>query len=115
MKEEIIQYKGLDELDEFEKAELNKFSERYFPKIKRETKNLTSVELHIKIHRKEFKKDEQRKKYSIHLRVIAPTKIFEASADDWDFPTAVHKAYENAILEIKKHFRSDISRRKSYD
>lgn len=107
---EIIQFKGLKELSDEEKDVLNEISAEYYPKIKREMHNITSIELHVKVH----SKGGSKKKYTAHLRVIAPTRIFEAEHHDWDLPRALRRAFDAMIFELLKAFKKDTDYHKTH-
>ncbi len=107
---ETIRYVGLDGLNQEEKAILNKLSTEYFQKIKRLTKNITSIIVHIKLYNNDGKEDK-RKKYSIHVRALAPTRIFESTkAADWDFARTLHKAFNDIEHEIKHKMKIETGR-----
>ena len=109
---EIIQFTGLKDLNDDEKEILNTLSTEYYQKFKRELKNLTSMGVHVKI----YTKGGKTKKYSLHVKVIAPTKIFESEkAADWDFARTLHKAFKDLEKQIVKGLRSDTSYRKEYN
>ncbi|MBU0536659.1 MAG: hypothetical protein KKE20_06855 [Nanoarchaeota archaeon] len=99
---EEIQFKGVSELSKEEKEIVNKLSTEYYAKIKRKLHNDTSLQLHIKAH----SKGGERKKYSAHLRVIAPTKTLESKEDDWDLARTLHKVYKNMETEVNKTFKN---------
>ena len=102
MEEEQIQFIGVNELNEEEQAVVNTLSTEYYDKIKRSLKNLTSMVVHIKL----YKKEGSQKKYSIHVRVIAPTKMIESDkAADWDLARTLHKAFKNIEREIEHIFK----------
>lgn len=108
---EPIQIIGVKELDEFELPLVNKLANEYYQKIQRELQNVTSVVIHIKSYEKEGK----RKKYSIHVRVIAPTRIFESSkAQDWDLARTLHKAFRDIERELQHKLHTDDQRPKRY-
>lgn len=101
---EAIQYIGLDQIGEAERAILDKLSSEYYGKIQRELKNITSITIHIKVH----SKGGERKKYSIHIKAIAPTRIHESDiAADWDFARTLHKSFKNLEREITHALKSD--------
>ncbi len=101
---EAIQYIGLDEINEAERAVLDKLSSEYYDKIQRELKNITSITVHIKVH----SKGGERKKYSVHIKAIAPTRIHESDiASDWDFARTIHKSFKNLEREITHKQKSD--------
>lgn len=97
---EPIQIKGVDILTEKEKRLVNKLLNEYYPKIKRQLKNVTSLNVHIK----EYKKEGKRKKYSVNVKAMTATKIFEANACDWDFARTMHKVLNKIQIEIKGRF-----------
>ena len=97
---EHIQIVGLELLDKIEKEDIKKLAEEYFIKIQRQLKNIESVVIHIK----EYNKEGNRKKFSIHIRAIAPEHIFEADAADWDFKRTIHKVFKKLETELEHHF-----------
>lgn len=102
MKEEIIQFIGLDDLNEEEKTVLKELSEEYYEKIKRSLKNMTSLAVHVKI----YKNEGSRKKYSLHVRAIAPTDIIETDKEaDWDLARTLHKSFKNIERQIEHKFK----------
>ena len=101
---------GIDQLDDIEKATLNKLAKEYHDKIERELKNATSVVVHIKQHTKGGK----RKKSDIRVKVVAPTRIFESQESEWDLAKALHKAFINVIKEIQHTFHTDDQRPGKY-
>ena len=73
-------------------------------KIKTYLHNLTSVAVHIKTQKDEADKgkEKKRKKFSIKVRVLAPTHVFESKhASDWDLARTLHKAFKNIEHEIE--------------
>lgn len=96
-----IQIIGIENLDDFEKAIINKLVNEYYPKIQRSIKNIVSIVLHIMAESKGGK----RKRFTVKLRVIAPTRIFESSAEEWDLVTALHKSFEEILHEIEHRFK----------
>ena len=121
-----IQYIGVDQLTTDERIVLDKLSAEYYDKIERSLKNLTTIIVHIKEYKKEAapeKKEERgfygkklkRKKYDIHIKVVAPTRIFEEKhAADWDFARTLHKAFKNIEREIQHKLHTDNQRNKAY-
>lgn len=102
MKEEIIQFIGVKDLKPEEQEMVKILSAEYYGKIKRSLKNLTSMAIHIKTHHNEGTK----KKFSIHVRVIAPTRMIESDkASDWDLARTLHKAFKNIEREIEHIFK----------
>lgn len=120
---EQIQCIGTDQLTEGEKATLDKLSAEYYNTIKRSLKNVVSITVHIKEYKKAVlkKKEEReeyqkpkRKKYAVHVKVSAPTRIFEEkNAADWDLARTLHKAFKNIERQIQHRLHADDQRNKS--
>lgn len=101
---EAIQYIGIEQLTPEERAILDKLSAEYYDTIQRSLKNLTSIIIHIK----EYNKEGKRKKYSVNVRAVAPTAIFEEKhAADWDFARTLHKAFKNIERQIQHRLHTD--------
>ena len=92
----IIQYINLKELNAEEQAVVTGIFDKEYEKIHRLfSGNLLNLLVHTKVHDKGGKK-----KYSVHIRAEAPTKIFATKmAVDWDLKRATRKATE----EMKNH------------
>jgi len=101
--EEIIQYVGLDQLDEKEKAILNKLSSEYHGRIKRILNNNTSLVVHIKKFKKEGKANKEHK-FNITVKTVAPTRPFRAAENDWNLNTAIRAAFEKLEKELEKAY-----------
>ena len=99
----IIQYTGLRALEAIDQETVKNLSDRYLGKITQQIKNVTKVVYHIKQYRKSGKAS----KYSVRLRVIAPTHIFESSATEWELPKVTHMVYKEIINQIKRKLRTD--------
>lgn len=99
---EIIQFIGADALDDFDKDKLNKLSTEYYDKIKKKLHNVTSLKVHVK----EYSKGGSKEKFSVHINAIAPTRIFEATASDWDFARTLHMAFGSIQKQIEHAFHS---------
>ena len=93
---EKIQYRGVDELNEDEKTTLNKLAPEYYEKIQRALKNITSLQVDIKL----YKKLGGKRKYDVHAKVVAPTRLFSTSYADWDFARTLHKVFKKMEREI---------------
>ncbi len=104
---DTIQYVGVSDLTAEEQAIVNSIVTDEFSKIKRKINNITDITVHIKTYQKEGGK----KKYSMHIKIAAPTHVFDSSnQDDWDLPTALHKAFESVEHQITHKFHNDVSR-----
>lgn len=98
---EQIQYIGLQNLEVVEKEMVEKLTAEYYNKIHRALKNDVS----LKIHLKEYKKEGARHKYSLQVKAVAPTKLFESEVSDWDLASVLHKAFQNIEKEIEHTFK----------
>ena len=94
---EPIEINGIDILTEEEKRLANKLLNEYYPKIERKIKNIISLKVHIK----EYEKEGKRKKYSINIKVVNSTDVFEANANNWDFARTMHKVLNKIENEIE--------------
>lgn len=98
----LISAAGTKNLDEQEKATINRLLDRHLKKIAVKAKKLDSVVIHVKTYRKKGK----RKKYSIHIRTMLGKSVFESeNACDWDLTKAVIKAVNEVTSQIRKKFR----------
>jgi hypothetical protein len=102
VKREVIQFVGLNELDEFAKDKVKVLCTSYHDKLKRLTHNITSLKIHIKQH----SNDGGRINYFVNIKAIAPTKIFEVDKDEWDIALVMHKAFKALYNEIEHHLNS---------
>ena len=109
---EPIQIIGIDEVeDDLKKAAINKVANEYYEKVQRSLNNVTSVTLHVKKHTKGGKS----KKWDMRVKVIAPTKIFEAQESDWDLARSLHKVFKNVEREIEHKLHTDSQKPKGYE
>lgn len=107
MNTEIIQFVGVKKLPAEDQARVHALSTEYHFTIQRQLKNLTSLIIHVK----EYKKEGKRHKYSIHVRAVAPTQIFESTkAADWDLSRTLHKAFKDLEREIQHQLHTDDQR-----
>ena len=101
---EPIQVIGIKDLDDMEIDAVNRLANQYYPKIQRELKNITSLAIHVK----SYKKGGRYCKYSIHVRAIAPTRIFVSTKGfDWDINRALHKAFRDIIHRLHHSLHTD--------
>jgi len=100
----IIKYIGLKELDINEQAIVKDILEEEYEKIHRLIKNITNVNFHIKLYNIEGKA----KKYSVHIKIEAPTRIFTANTADWDLAKVTHEC----INAVKKEIESYLAKSK---
>ena len=101
---EPIQIIGIKDLDEMEVESVNRLANRYFGKIQRQIKKINSLAVHIK----SYDKEGRQKKYSVHVKVIAPTKIFVSTKNhDWDLNKALHESFRDVIREMQHRLHTD--------
>ncbi|MBW3023349.1 hypothetical protein KY308_04560 [Candidatus Woesearchaeota archaeon] len=106
---DIVQYKGVSKLDSKEKLILDKLAPEYYEKMKGYfLKNLVHMEVLVKTYNEEGK----RKKYSVNVKAVAPTRktFISNKASDWDFARTLHKAFKDVETQIKKSLKVDITR-----
>jgi len=98
-----IKTTGFDVLNEQDRKDFEKLSNEYSEKLLRKLKNISSLAIHLK----DYSKEGKRSKYSIHARVLAPTKRdFKAEAFDWDFKRTLHKVFKKLENEIEHEFHA---------
>lgn len=104
---ETIQFVGVSELSAEEQSTVNSITTEYFEKIKRELHNLTNMTVHVKSYQKEGAK----KKYSLHVKIAAPTKIFDSNKqDDWELAKALHMSFNSILHQIQHKLHTDVTR-----
>lgn len=104
---EVIQFVGVSELPAEEQATIQTLTTEYFEKIKRKLHNITNMTVHVK----SYEKEGGRRKYSMHVKVTAPTQIFDSSnADDWELPRALHKSFADILHQIQHKMHTDVTR-----
>ena len=107
-----MQIVGIDEIeDDIEKGTINKLANEYYKKIQRSLKNVTSITLHIKVHTRGGKA----KKWDMRVKVVAPTRIFEAQESDWDLARSLHRVFRNVERELQHKLHTDSQKPKSYE
>lgn len=101
--DELIQFVGLNDLSPEEIDTVNALSQEYFSKLKRAIKKLSTLIVHIKCY---DKKDKGRKKFSLHLRCLSPLKIIEScNEQDWDLARALHKSFNDVLVQADHIFK----------
>ncbi len=104
---EVIQFVGVSDLSSEEQATINTITTEQFEKIKRELHNITNMTVHVKC----YQKGGDKKKYSMHVKVVAPTHVFDSSnADDWELPRAIRKAFDDVLHQIQHRLHTDVTR-----
>ena len=102
-----IKYANLDSLNEVEKAELREIATKEFEKISRLIKNDFNLLVHPKVYTK-----EKGRKYSIHLQIEAPTKMYSTEAAGWDLRLTAHEATKKIKNELSKSLKTKTLRKK---
>lgn len=99
---ENVFFSGIKELSLSEKLRLQDFASKYYEKIKRMIKNELRLKIHVKCHNVEGNK----KKYSIHVQAIAPTRMFTSTRGvAWTLEKASHKAFLEIEHQIEHHMK----------
>ena len=96
---ETIRLVGLNDLEDTQQEKLKDEAAKYYEKFGRYLRDITSFTVHIK----EYKKEGTKCKYSLCVRLNAPSKIFEAEKTDWDFERTLHKTFKALDNEIKHY------------
>ena len=106
-KDGIIQFVGVNELTPEEQETIQQITTENYEKIATSLQNLTDLVVHVKTYNDEGK----RKKYSFHIRCIAPTVIFESKKGfDWELARSLHKAFHDIIHQIEHKLHVNSSR-----
>ena len=109
---EVIQYVGVTALEPDEQDTVQSLTQEYYEKIKRELHGLTDLVVHVQASGVVEGKSK-RKRYSLHIRTLAPGHQFESSkSDDYELPRAVHKSFEEILAQIVHKMRTDVTRSK---
>jgi len=109
----IVQFKGLNSLNDEEKEFLDKIAPEYYEKLKRSVHNLAQLQIHFKT----YDTTGKRKRYSIHMNFSAPERnIFVSTKPapmvkdkDWKFSKSLHEAFKNLEAQVKKAMKKDQS------
>jgi ribosome-associated translation inhibitor RaiA len=109
---EMIQFVGVSELAPEEQALVSKLSTEQYEKIKRLIPNIEQMVVHIK----HYEKEGEKKKFSLHIRVKAPTQavIESCKSHDFDLARALHKAFDDVRTQIEHRFHIG-TRSKAYE
>ena len=91
------QFVGISELSELDQATIKELVEKGQKKIEQQLQHVVRLKVHLKQHNLAG----TRKKYSVHLKVTAPTKTFVSTkAIDWELKTAFQKAISGVEKQI---------------
>ena len=109
---EFVQFVGLNELSAEEQQRVKEISMLGFEKLQRDLKTLSTMVVHVKL----YEKEGNRKKYALHVRLNAHTRVFEScKAHDWDLVRALHKAMDDLKHQVIHAFHTDTTRKKAYE
>jgi len=97
---EQIEIIGIKELDDKEIKTVNRLAREYYGKIQRAIKNITSLVIDVK----SYEKTGNRKKYSVSLKVVAPTRTFDSKAAEWKLAKALHMVFNKVERMIEHRF-----------
>jgi 2,3-bisphosphoglycerate-independent phosphoglycerate mutase len=95
---EKIKIIGMKDLNEDELEVVKGLANEYYEKLQRIIKNIDLITIHVKT----FDATGERKRYEIKLKVIAPTKSFDAQSSEWDITKAVHIVF-NEMQKVIEH------------
>ena len=108
---EPIQIIGIKDLDDMEIDIVNRLANRHFGKIQRQIKKTSSLAIHVK----SYNKEGTQRKYSVHVKLIAPTRIFVSTkAIDWNLEKALHMSFVDLIKQLQHSLHTDNQRKKTY-
>jgi hypothetical protein len=101
---EQIQFVGVNELAIEEQALVSKLSTEHYEKLSRKLKGVEQMTVHVK----HYEKTGGKRKFSLHVRLKAPTRaiIESCAADDFDLARALHKAFEDIGAQIEHRFHT---------
>ena len=100
---EPIQFSGIGDLNDDERQVLNDACTKNYDKIKTLLRNEQTA---ISVHIKTYKQKEEKKKYSVTVKAMAPTTaIFRSGTTNWIFANALNDAFDRVTNEIKNHFK----------
>jgi len=97
----MIQISGIRDFKDDEKEVINKITTEYKDKFTKLLNNPGTVTIYFK----KEKKQGDKAKYSIKLRVDNPK--LEASSLDWELSDALHKVLKKVESEIRHRFRDN--------
>ncbi len=108
---EQIRFVGVKGLDPYNRVSAMRISRNYYEKIRRDINNLITLVVNVK----SYSKTGGKAKYSIHVQCIAPTRSFAScKAHDWDLSKALHKAFRDVRMQIKKRLKTDVTKPRTY-
>ncbi len=100
---------GFDMIEEQDRKDFEKIFNDYMEKSQKRMKNISSFNIDLK----EYKKESNRKKFSIHLRIAIDTKNkFEAEAADFDLKRTLHKLFKKIDEQLEHRFHTSDQHKK---
>ena len=103
---ETIQFVGVSDLKVAEQEAVHAITEEYVQKFKHTSTPFNQLVVHVKCYNPEG----QRRKYSVHVRLIHPNHTFESKADDWSLSPVMHQAFEDIIKQMHHKLHTDVTR-----
>lgn len=96
--DDILQFVGMSRLRMDERERVIELAERHYPKLKRAVKNIAQVIVHVKLH----KVAGSRRKYSLHVKLVAPGHVYESNKHHgYDMTKVCLQAFDALIHEIE--------------
>ncbi|GEM_PF-3590663 len=98
-----VEFIGIHDFDEIEKAQALRAAENSLGKMQRITKHETRLVVHVKTH--EADKEGKGKKFSIHSKLFWAGKFLEASHVEWGLLPALLKSLSVLEKEVIKKLK----------
>ncbi|MEM3126751.1 MAG: CBS domain-containing protein [Candidatus Woesearchaeota archaeon] len=105
----LIKYIGLNDLliEENTRAMVAKMAEHHAAKLEHFVPNIQEMDIHFKQH-KEDGKEGKRHRFSVHIRLVAPTRIFTSTkSTGWNIFRVLHDSFIDLEHQIQKAFHTD--------
>jgi len=100
---EEINYIGLDKLDAWDIANVQRVSSREFGKLKR---NFSDASLIVNI--KKINKKGKRSTYEVNARIDAPSVKCYAEHSDRELQRALHRIFDSLKMEVEHKFKKKV-------
>ena len=107
-----VKFIGLNDvrLSPQQKYNLKKITDHEAMKLQRKIKQEFTLVLHLK----EYTKEGDQGKFSVHLRIEYPGKILTSEQFDWDLETALRKTFNNAKNNTNSRFKEESNRKREF-
>jgi hypothetical protein len=99
---DLIQFVGLNDLQESSQHIVKNLSEKYIFKIRNNIRKATSIKVHIK----QKKKSDHLSFYTALIQVIVPHKVHEIEKEDRDLTILVRKSFQALTNEVNHYTQS---------